>query len=190
MDSSDAILLARIASGDKNAFAAFYDRHASRIYGLALKLLRESREADDVLQDIFWQVWTRADQFDPSRGTALAWLVLLARSRCLDALRRNARRRLSPLHDDHDEPASQTEFVDGVEQAELAANARQAMALLPEDQRLAIHMAFFSGLSHQEIAQELGAALGTIKTRIRLGMQKLRETLVGNVNPAYGPELN
>jgi RNA polymerase sigma-70 factor (ECF subfamily) len=189
VETSDAILLAKIAAGDKAAFAEFYDRHSSRIYGLAMKLLKQAREADDVLQDIFWQVWTRADQFDARRGSPLAWLVLLARSRCLDALRRNSRRRVTTLNEEMDEPAEGADFAESVADAELAAHARQAMALLPEEQRVALQLAFFGGLSHQEIAEKLNAALGTVKTRIRLGMQKLRELLVGAEGPVFSPEL-
>lgn len=190
VDTSDGILLAKIAAGDKAAFAEFYDRHSSRIYGLAMKLLRQSRDADDVMQDIFWQVWTRADQFDARRGSPLAWLILLARSRCLDALRKQSRRRSALLNEELDEPASGTDFIEAVVDSELAENAQQAMALLPEEQRVALQLAFFGGLSHQEIAEKLNAALGTVKTRIRLGMQKLRETLVGAEGAIFSPEMN
>jgi RNA polymerase sigma-70 factor (ECF subfamily) len=188
VDRSDPILLARIAAGDRAAFAAFYDRYSSRIYGLLIKLLKIAREADDVLLEPFWQVWTRASQFDARRGSPLAWLVLIARSRCLDQLRRGSRQRVNPA--DFDEPSTTLDLADDLHRDEIAQRARQAIATLPDDQRIAIQLAFYGGYTHQEIAEQLNAALGTIKTRIRLGMQKLREALVGVDEPAFSPEVN
>lgn len=188
MDRSDPVLLARIAVGDRCAFAEFYDRYAARIYGLLIKLLKNSREADDVLQEAFWQVWTRATQFDARRGSPLAWLVLIARSRCLDQLRRGSRQRVNVA--EFDEPSTTLDLAEDLHRDEVAARARQAIAALPEEQRIAIQLAFYGGYTHQEIAEQLNAALGTIKTRIRLGMQKLREALVGADEPVFSPESN
>jgi RNA polymerase sigma-70 factor (ECF subfamily) len=180
--------LARIAAGDRRAFADFYDRYSARIYGLLIKLLKSAREADDVLQETFWQVWTRAAQFDARRGSPLAWLVLIARSRCLDQLRRGSRRRVSPA--EFDEPSTSLDLAEDLHRDEVAHRARQAIAALPEEQRVAIQLAFYSGFTHQEIAEQLNAALGTIKTRIRLGMQKLREALVSADETVFSPGNN
>lgn len=188
MDRSDPVLLARIAAGDRRAFSDFYDRYSARIYGLLIKLLKNAREADDVLQETFWQVWVRAAQFDSRRGSPLAWLVLIARSRCLDQLRRRSRRRVNLA--EFDEPASTLDLADDLHRDEIVQRARQAITALPEEQRIAIQLAFYGGYTHQEIAEQLNAALGTIKTRIRLGMQKLREALVGADEAVFSPESN
>lgn len=188
MERPDPILLARIAGGDCAAFAEFYDRHSARVYGLVIKLLKNAREADDVLQETFWQVWNRAPQFDARRGSPLAWVMLIARSRCLDQLRRITRQRATPV--DFDEPSITLDLADDLHRDEVAVRARQAIAGLPEEQRIAIQLAFYNGLTHQEIAEQLDAALGTIKTRIRLGMQKLREALSIADEALFSPETN
>lgn len=182
MESTDQVLLARIAGGDRGAFAALYDRYAARTYGLVLKLMRNAREAEDVLQETFWHVWTKAEQFDARRGTPLAWLILIARSRCLDHLRRSSRNRV--LERDFEESMALDDIAADVQRSENAQRTAKALASLPEEQRKAIQLAFFGGLTHQEIAERENIALGTIKTRIRLGMNKLRE-LLAELDDAY-----
>jgi RNA polymerase sigma-70 factor (ECF subfamily) len=179
MDKSDSQLMMDIARGNAAAFADFYSRHASRVFGLVQRMVGTQSDADDVLQETFWQVWNRADRFDTRRGTPLVWLLLLARSRARDALRR---RRPSAdiavaaslmLDSDPSGPAVRDES---------ARRLREAMKRIPGEQRTAIEMAFFEGMTHEEVAQRLGLALGTVKTRIRLGMRRLRGLLDGLAN--------
>ena len=177
MEVADATLMAQITAGDKEAFARFYDRHAARTFGLLVKFLGRGKEAEDVLQETFWQVWNTADRYDPARGNPTAWLVLLARSRALDQLRRNSRRPVgsSDLTEIVDVPNGCPK--DSMELAELAQQARGAINQLPPEQRLAIQRAFFGGFTHVQIAEQEGLPLGTVKTRIRMGMCKLRDIL-------------
>ncbi len=184
MHTSDEILLQRIALHDREAFAQFYDQHSSRTFGLLLRLLRDRREAEEALQDAFWHVWERAAQYDPQRGVPGLWLLMIARSRALDRLRRIARgNQTQPLVDSGPEPAAAPQATVS-EQAEQAGRARVALAQLPQEQRRAIELAFFEGLTHTEIAKRDGISLGTIKTRIRLGMRKLRELLGAEASAA------
>lgn len=188
MPTSDTNLLARIAEGDRDAFAEFYDRYSGRVFGFTSALIKDAAEAEDVLQETFWQVWSRAAQFDAGRGAPLAWLILIARSRCLDHLRRGGRRpAAAPLS--FDEPASGDDLADALDRDETTSRARRAIAGLPEDQRVAIQLAFYSGLTHQEISELHNTALGTVKTRIRLGMRKIRELVQPN-EPLTCPETN
>lgn len=175
MHPSDEALLAQIASGDRAAFAEFYDRHSSRVYGLLMKLCRNARMAEDALQESFLYVWTSRAQYDSSRGSPLAWLLLIARSRGLDQLRRGSRQSALAL-EGHDKPQEDTTH-DTVAQSEESRRTREALGTLPADQRQAIELAFFGGLTHEEVAAKLATPLGTIKTRIRLGIQKLRDLL-------------
>lgn len=175
MGESDSSLLSRIGQSDRAAFTAFYDRHAPRIFGLLERMLGPGRETEDVLQETFLQVWRRAAAYEPTRGEPVPWLVMIARSRAIDHVRRNGRQvHVSEKVDDT--------LVDNgpsdLGHAEEVRQARQAMNSLPDDQRSAIQLAFFSGLTHEEIARRLGQPLGTVKTRIRLGMIKLRGMLM------------
>ncbi len=170
---SDELLVARMAAGDRDSFADFYDRHSARVLGLLVRILNDRAAAEDVLQEAFWQAWSRAGQFDPTRATAAVWISLIARSRALDLLRRKPRAALvaetfdSPTPDD-------TLQVDAQEQR---SRARQALEQLPHEQRHVIQLAFFSGLTHEQIAAREKQPLGTVKTRIRLGMKRLRDIL-------------
>lgn len=176
MTTSDENLLARIAQRDADAFAALYDRHAARLLGLLARLIPQRPEAEDVLQDVFWHVWTRASQFDPSRASAIVWLVVVARSRARDFLRR---RRSAPRAESRGVDAVSADPHANVERAESAQVARNALAQLPVEQRLLISLAFLNGLTHEEIAAHESIPIGTVKTRIRRGMQRLREILSG-----------
>jgi RNA polymerase sigma-70 factor (ECF subfamily) len=173
---SDEELLTRIAGGDSSAFAEFYDRHIPRVFALVLRHLRQHGDADDVCQEVFWQVWLRARQFDATRATPLAWLFWMARSRALDHLRRRRRDvplALAPETKACGDPACI--LTDG----ETTQQVREALTKLPEDQRAAICLAFFSGLTYEQVARHQGVPVGTAKTRIRLAMKKLRELLTG-----------
>ena len=168
-DSPAHALLRRLASGDQSALAEFYDLYAGLANGLALRILRDSSDAEDVVQEAFVQVWRQAGRYDPGRGSPQAWLCTIARTRALDRLRRRASRR----EDISDEPPAISETP----QTEEAIAVRDALGTLSTDQRRALELAYYDGLTQSEIALRLGEPLGTIKTRIRTAMIRLRETL-------------
>jgi RNA polymerase sigma-70 factor (ECF subfamily) len=173
MLASDEALLERIARGDCKAFSEFYDRHAPSIYGFLVRLMRARSDADDVLQDTFWQIWRTADRFDHRRASPRAWLFAIARSRAVDHLRyrsRNLTVSASEFLQEYTEPVASTQC----ENQEIVA---RALSQLPEEQRHAIVLAFFSGHTHVEVARHLGIPLGTAKTRIALGMKRLGSLL-------------
>jgi RNA polymerase sigma-70 factor (ECF subfamily) len=171
---SDEVLVERIAAGDRQAFAEIYDRHAARLKGLLVRWFGNSVDADDVLQEVFWQVWHTAPQFSSQRGAVTVWLYLMCRSRYVDFLRRRQPR--APLAA-RDTTLAVMDAVDALIQGETAQDIHQAMNQLSADQRRAIHLAFFCGLTHEQIAQTEGIPLGTAKTRIWLGIRRLRALL-------------
>ena len=162
-------LLRRLTGGDAAALGEFYDRYAGLVNGLALRILRNSAEAEDVVQEVFVQVWRQAERFDPTRGSAEAWLCTIARSRALDCLRRRASRR--------EEPSEAAPGVSAAPRTEEALTVRKALLGLSVDQRYALELAYYEGLTHTEIAARLGEPLGTVKTRIRTAMIRLRDVL-------------
>jgi RNA polymerase sigma-70 factor (ECF subfamily) len=171
MEPSNQQLLTGIAAGDKQAFAEFYDRHSPRVYGLLLKWLGARTDAEDVLQEVFWQVWCKAGQYDARRSPPEAWLFLLARSRGTDYLRRHPPESAFPKGW---EPIGLNDPSQVLEQNELTGRVRQALTCLPEEQRSAIVLTFYAGLTNEQVARYQGIPLGTAKTRIRLGMERLR----------------
>ena len=174
MQAADEHLLVQVGAGDTSAFEELYDRYAGRLLALLVRLLKDRRDADDVLQETFWQVWRTAASYDAGRANPVAWLLLIARSRAIDALRRQGRRRVQQLSH---EPSTGPDPVCDLQTLELGDRVRNALARLSDDQRQAIQLSYYQGLSHQEIAEELSIPLGTAKTRIRLGMLKLRDLL-------------
>jgi RNA polymerase sigma-70 factor (ECF subfamily) len=174
---SDAVLLAAVARGDREAFAALYHRHGAVLLGLLCRILRSRTEAEDVLQDVFLQVWRRARDFDEVRGRGFVWLTTLARSRALDRLDRIASRQrtAAAASDAEGEPAP-----DPAELADAAEDTRRlarALAELPAVQRHVLLLAYFEGLTQSEIAERLRQPLGTVKSHVRLGLGKLRALL-------------
>jgi RNA polymerase sigma-70 factor (ECF subfamily) len=181
--TSDNELLRAVARGDESALAQVYDRYRLILFGLIVRILHSREEAEDVLQEVFLQVWRRAKDFDEARGRAFTWLVTVARSRALDRLRSlGARARLA-------EAAPPIEYIGDaaadVFQSEQAEVIRRALAQIPVDQRQALFLGYFEGLTQSEIAARLGAPLGTVKTRMRTGMTKLRELLQERKDTAY-----
>jgi len=175
-------LLPAVAHGDLAAFEQLYDRHSSTLYALLLRILANPDDAQEVLQETFVKAWTNAKMFDSVRGSDVAWLISIARSRGIDRLR--SRRIRGDREDEAGrEISSSFGFVekrtgaDDAIQAEERTAVRGALAQLPEPQRVALALAYFEGMSQSEIAEKLGEPLGTIKTRMQLGMKKLRESL-------------
>jgi RNA polymerase sigma-70 factor (ECF subfamily) len=172
-------LLAALAGGKDAALAALYDLTHHWVYGLISGMVGDAHAAEDALLDTYVQVWRRAGSYEPRRGSPAAWLTMLARSRAMDLLRSRAarKRRETPLPDGFEAAACEA----GPETSSACEEEREvmlrALAAIPREQRIAIELAFFQGLSHFEIARRLEQPAGTIKTRIRLGMMKLRRFL-------------
>ena len=172
-------LISRVAAGDQLAMAALYDTSHRVVYGLVLRILSEHAAAEEVLLDVYMQVWRQAHSYDAQRGSPMAWMLTIARSRALDRLRSG--RLEQGLRDSFESfPEYPTSDVNAEEIAEIAQvqrKVRDALQTLPAEQRQAIELAYYRGLSHSEIALQLEKPLGTVKTRIRLGMMKLRDLL-------------
>lgn len=173
-------LVARLADGDEQAFARFYDTTNRIVYGVALRILTDPSTAEDVTMEVYLQVWRTAKKYDPARGSVSSWLATLVRSRAIDSLRSRKARR-TELEDNVDDVADLRDHRPSPELASAEQGrsriVRKAMDALSPDQREAIELAFFSGLSHTEVAVQTGLPLGTVKTRIRLGMLQLRKLL-------------
>ena len=181
---ADDELIARAASGDERAIASLYDRYAGVLYAVAYRVVGQRADAEEVVLEAFTQAWRDAPRFDPARGSVAGWLTMIARSRAIDLVRARGRRdRItataaaeradsSPAMGDwRPDPAG------SVDHAERRVKVGEALAGLSAPQREVIELAYFEGLSQSEIAERLQEPLGTIKTRVRLGMQKLRESL-------------
>jgi RNA polymerase sigma-70 factor (ECF subfamily) len=182
-ETDDLLLITAIAEGDSNALEQLYDRYSSVVYRVALRVLKNHELAEDVVQEVFWRVWRRSASFANDRGRVTQWLFGIAHNLCIDELRR-MRARPTPVYEDAEHPVIR-QLID--EQIDVPAAAwtteqrrviSEAMSELPEAQRQAIALAYFGGLSHQEIATKLNRPLGTIKTRVRLGLHKLGTLLV------------
>jgi RNA polymerase sigma-70 factor, ECF subfamily len=183
--TSDAALVGRIVHGDEAALAELYDRHGRVVYSLAFAMLRAAVDAEEVVADTFLQVWGSADRFDASRSSVGNWLLVIARGRALDRLRTQRRRAESQERVAADNPDGLVLAVgnfgvvpdEAAESSELRDVVRRSLADLPESQRRVIELAYFEGLSQSEIAAHLGEPLGTIKTRARAALEKLRIAL-------------
>ena len=178
----DIGLLRRIADGDRVAFAEFYDRHSTLMFSVAAKILNDAGEAEDVLQETFVQIWEKAKNFDPALGKASSWVCILVRNRAIDRIRASQRRsRLAEAAGAEFSIIAEADDTanDGVHGRENAKLIQSAIVGLPAEQRHAIELAFFSGLTQDEISKKLNAPLGTIKARIRRGLLKLRDQLEG-----------
>jgi len=180
---TDETLLQQIMQHNTEALAALYDRYAQTVYQLILRIVREPAVADELLQETFWQVWQKAEQFQ-ERGSAAAWLCRIARNMSLDELRRQKARPQSLALSEQEYEAAFANRADQSRRVEEAVDhawthqrLRQALEQLPAEQRLCLELAYFQGMSQREIAAHLDTPVGTVKTRVRLGMEKLEHLL-------------
>lgn len=174
-----AALVRQTASGDRSALAALYDGTSAMVYGLVLRIVRDEGAADEVTGDVYVQVWRQAVRYEAERGKALSWLLTVARSRAIDRLR--AQRARGRESESLEAAARMPALEPGPEECSADSQRRRivqrALATIAPDQRRAIELAYWGGLSHSQVAEALGEPLGTVKTRIRVGMYRLRETL-------------
>jgi RNA polymerase sigma-70 factor (ECF subfamily) len=180
--SSDEALMARVAGGDSGALEQLYSRHSRVAFGLAVRILANSELAEDVVQEAFWRVWKRAATFQTSNGQFAPWLFGIVRNLCIDELRRRQARPLSIQNDPDDQvllaiPDNQPDMDTLSWEAERRRLISSALDELPADQRQVIELAYFGGLSQREIADKLNNPLGTVKTRVRLALAKLKGVL-------------
>jgi RNA polymerase sigma-70 factor (ECF subfamily) len=170
---ADTAMLSAIRSGDEGAMAQLYDRYSSVVYAVALRVLADTAAAEDVLQEVFMQLWRTPGSFDASRGSLGPWLAVIARNRAIDVLRKR-----HPESDIDDVVVSvEPDMAGDAERARAMEKVRGAMGAMPSPQRSALEMAYFEGLTHTEIAAKTGEPLGTIKTRIRTGLLALRKVM-------------
>ena len=173
------ICIQRAARGDQQGLAELYDLSSRLVYSVALRIAGNPADAEEIALDVYSQVWRLAKEYTPDRGSPTSWLVMMARSRALDKVRsraaRNQHETALDMVFDAVSPGESAE--DAVLASESQLRVRQAMRELSDEQRQAIELSFFSGLTHSELAERLGQPLGTVKTRIRLGMMKLRAAL-------------
>jgi RNA polymerase sigma-70 factor (ECF subfamily) len=178
----DTELLRQIAAGDRDAFASFYDRHSTLMYSVAVRVLNDTTEAQDVLQETCLQIWEKAANFDPKLGKASSWAATMTRNKAIDRIRASQRR--SRLNDEAGAElaiAAETDITvnESVHGHDKAKAIHSAIVELPAEQRRAIELAYFSGLTQNEISEQLHEPLGTVKARIRRGLLKLRDQLEG-----------
>ena len=173
--ASDAALIERISQRDESALAELYDRYAGMLTSVLTRVARDAQAAEEILQDVFYQLWRTPERFDASRGSLPAWLVVICRNRAISRLRKK-------------NPAAGEELTEGmvplpfnleseVSQQQMLGRVRGAMDTLPSEQRAAVELAYFEGMTHSEIAARTGDPLGTVKTRLRTAMETLRRTL-------------
>jgi RNA polymerase sigma-70 factor, ECF subfamily len=177
----DNTLLRQIADRDQAALSTLYDRYARIIYAISFRSLRSAEESEEVVLDVFAQVWRIADRYDPRKSRGDTWIFMLARSRVLDRLRKlQSRTPSSGEVLDIAEIQVSSSSVDPLDAAVVSERREQVLSILsqlPDEQRRVLELAYYQGLSHSEIAQSTGISLGTVKTRIRLGLNKLRSAL-------------
>jgi RNA polymerase sigma-70 factor, ECF subfamily len=183
----DLAQLHRIAAGDAVALAHFYDQYSRLVYSIAFQIVGEVHLAEEIVQDVFIQVWKKAETYDPSQGKVITWVTSITRHRAIDNYRRlNVRPEGHSIAWDDccsEKPDGDAEVEPGLIGSEQRQIMLQALSGLPDDQRDAIALAYFKGMTQQEIAAHLNEPLGTVKTRIRLGMQKLRTALSTHISP-------
>ena len=172
----DFELMRRIADGDAGALTKLYEKFSPTVFAIGLRILRDRQEAEDLLIDVFWEMWDRAGRYDPTRGAPLTYILNLSRSRAID--RRRSRAYQERFRNEIENPASTSGEPDPAEESDLAEQrqrVRQALSCLDPVQREAVELAYFEALSHTQIAERLNKPLGTIKTYIRQGLIRLRD---------------
>jgi RNA polymerase sigma-70 factor, ECF subfamily len=179
-NADDVALIRRMADADETALGALYDRWFRSLYSLVFHLLKDADEAEDVVEETFWQAWRKASSYEPSRGAVSTWLLTIGRRKALDRIRAKKRHKEDPIGNDGafaDLPSTDPNPSEDLEGSELREHVRLALNELPEEQRQVLQLGYFRGMSQSEIADFTGQPLGTVKTRMRLAMQKLREPL-------------
>lgn len=179
-NAEDAALIRRMCEADETALGALYDRWMRSLYSLVMHLLKDADEAEDVVEETFWQAWRKASTYEPSRGAVSTWLLTIGRRKALDRIRAKRRHKEEPFGQDRTFADLKSPALDpsqNAEGSELRRHVLAALQELPAEQREVLELGYFSGLSQTEIADATGQPLGTVKTRMRLAMQKLREPL-------------
>jgi RNA polymerase sigma-70 factor (ECF subfamily) len=173
----DSALVERIMAGDEGALSALYDRYSGMLYAMLLRILKDTGAAEEVLQDLFLQLWRGAARFDASRGSLGGWLLVIGRNRALSRLRGKQRREILPDPEEFSFEAvpSSENLEDEAARMQLMNRLRGAMAALPAEQREAVELAYFEGMTQTEIAARTGSPLGTVKSRVRTAMQTLKQ---------------
>lgn len=181
VDPGDAVLVARLAAGDEEALAEVWQRHGPLVFGLARRLTGDSSTAEDVTQEVFVTLWQQPERFDAQRGSLRAYLGVQAQRRAIDAIRRDGRRAEREHRHHRLHPPAVSTPGDSAECSELSGVVRDAIKKLPVEQREAVELAYFSGLTHREVATTLGIPEGTAKSRLRLAQTKLQTWLDPNL---------
>lgn len=174
--ATDAALIQKIVQRDESALAALYDRYAALLSSLLNRILRDTQASEEILQDVFFQLWRNAAQFDPARGSLPGWLAVIARNRAISRLRRH-----NPSDGEELLETSvvvPTNLENAVAQQQMLGRVKSALEILPADQRAAVELAYFEGLTHSEISSRTGDPLGTVKTRIRTAVESLKRNLL------------
>ena len=178
----DQEMLRRIAAGESAALGELYDRYGSLSYGLALRIVGNAGDAEEIVQDVFLHVWRQSERYDPARATLAGWILMLTRSRAIDRLRARQARPPLAAHDlDWSHGASDNQEVAAITK-EAATRVKAELEALPQAMRQAIELAYYDGLTHSEIAERLQEPLGTVKSRLRAALLRLRDTLRGGAN--------
>jgi RNA polymerase sigma-70 factor (ECF subfamily) len=178
IEEEDRDLIRRMAAKDAGALDAFYERYNRLAFSVLMRILGNRADAEDVLVDVFWQVWQQSSRYDAARGKPVAWVLTIARTRAIDSLRSTNRQQFKneQLESERRPPPSRPE-PDAFVLADTRRAVQEALQSLSEAQRIPLEMAYFQGMSHSEIAEALGQPLGTVKDRIRTGMMHLRKKL-------------
>jgi RNA polymerase sigma-70 factor, ECF subfamily len=175
----DSALIERMMAGDEAALSAIYDRYSAMLFGMLMRVLQDRQAAEEVLQDLFMQLWHNPGQFDAKRGSLPAWLLVIGRNRAISRLRGSRYREVleEKEGDFANTFASNQNIEDETARSELAQSLKAALSTLPAEQRHALELAYFEGMTQSEIAAKTGCPLGTVKTRVRTAMQSLRQIL-------------